>query len=178
MEDPEIIAALKAGRDEGARALVQAYGDRLLRSAYLLCDNLADAQELAQETLVQAVKSVQRFRGDASLYTWLYGILLNLIRSHHRRKKLMKWTATFPTAQISYPPEAVFEAADKNLTPLAQALRMLPIHYREVMLLHFYEGLTQEEIGQRLRIPASTVRTRMGRALSLLRKSLKKDGTF
>ena len=173
MDDKSIVSALKAGRQDGAQALVKTYGDRLLRSAYLLCDNLADAQELAQEALAQAVRSIQRYRGEAALYTWLYGILLNLIRSHHRRQKLMKWTYRFPTAQVTYAPDAVYEAADKDLSPLAQALRMLPIMYREVMLLHFYEGLSQEEIARRLRVPSATVRTRMRRALNLLRKSLK-----
>ncbi len=174
MDDSDIIAALKTGRAEGVQALVKTYGDRLLRSAYLLCDNASDAQELAQETLAQSVRSIQRFRGDSALYTWLYGILLNLVRSHHRRQKLMKWTYNFPTAKVTYAPDAIFEAADKELSPLARALRMLPMLYREVMLLHFYEGLTQEEIARRLRIPSPTVRTRMRRALNLLRKSLKK----
>ena len=178
MDDKKIVADLKANRPEGAQALVKTYGDRLLRSAYLLCNNVEDAQEIAQETMVQAVRSIRRFRGSSALYTWLYGILLNLIRAQRREKNKMSWTYNFPTAKISTPPDAIYEKLDKELTPLARALRMLPIMYREVLLLRFYEGLDQEEIAKRLGVPASTVRTRMGRALSQLRKYMKKNETF
>lgn len=173
MNDNAIVEALKQGKPEGGRELVRQYGDRLVRSAFLLCHNEADAQELAQDTLAQAAKCIHRYRGDAGFYTWMHGILLNLNRSFHRKKALMKWTYRFPTAQLSLSPDALYEAVDKELSPLAQALRMLPDRYREILILHFYEGMNQEEIGKHLRIPGSTVRTRLGRALRRLRKNVK-----
>ena len=63
------------------------HGDRLLRSAYLLCGDATEAQDLAQETLVQALKSWRHFRGNSALYTWVHGILLNLCRHYHRKQK-------------------------------------------------------------------------------------------
>jgi len=57
MTDSEILAGLKRGDGNAAAELVDLYGDRLLRSAYALCGNRADAQDLAQEALLQAVKS-------------------------------------------------------------------------------------------------------------------------
>src|SRR5580658_9427052 len=62
----------------GLHELIEAHGDRLLRSAYLMCDDRAEAQDLVQETLLQAFKSAHRFRGDSEVYTWLHGILRNL----------------------------------------------------------------------------------------------------
>jgi RNA polymerase sigma-70 factor (ECF subfamily) len=59
----------------------------LFRSACLLCGDQAEAQDLVQETLLQAVRSADRFRGRSSLYTWLHGILLNLTRHYHRDRK-------------------------------------------------------------------------------------------
>src|SRR5436189_2750500 len=67
--------------------LIASHGDRLLRSAFLLCGNETEAQDLVQETFLQAIKAAQRFRGDSAIYTWLHGILLNLCRRHLRKQK-------------------------------------------------------------------------------------------
>src|SRR5213594_980177 len=67
--------------------LLSAHGDRLLRSAYLLCGDETEAQDLVQETFLQALKSTHRFRGDSLVYTWLHGILRNLSHRHLRKQK-------------------------------------------------------------------------------------------
>src|SRR3954464_14172722 len=69
------------------RAWLHAHGDRLLRSAYLLCGDATEAQDLVQETFLQALKSADRFRGESAVHTWLHGILLNLSRHHWRKQK-------------------------------------------------------------------------------------------
>src|ERR1043166_2740030 len=66
---------------------IDVHGDRLLRSAYLLCGDETEAQDLVQETLIQAIKSWRGFRGESGLYTWIHGILLNLCRRYHRKRK-------------------------------------------------------------------------------------------
>ncbi len=71
----------------GVRELLSAHGDRLLRSAFLLCGREADAQDLVQETFLQALRAERRFRNQSSVYTWLHGILLNLSRHYHRDRK-------------------------------------------------------------------------------------------
>src|SRR5919108_4289974 len=67
--------------------LIDAHGDRLLRSAWLLCGDETEAQDLVQETLLQALKSRHRFRGDSVVYTWLHGILRNLTHRHLRKQR-------------------------------------------------------------------------------------------
>ena len=67
--------------------MIGSHSDRLLRSAFLLCGNETEAQDLVQETFLQALKSAQRFRGDSMVYTWLHGILLNLCHRHIRKQK-------------------------------------------------------------------------------------------
>src|SRR6266498_163408 len=67
--------------------LIDSHGNRLLRSACLLCGDENEAQDLVQETFVQALKSAHRFRGDSAVYTWLHGILVNVCRRHHRKQK-------------------------------------------------------------------------------------------
>jgi RNA polymerase sigma-70 factor, ECF subfamily len=87
MDEEQLVQGLRS-RDPGAvRELVVSHGDRLFRSACLLCGDRAEAQDLVQETLLQAVRSGPRFRGCSSVYTWLHGILLNLTRHYYRDRK-------------------------------------------------------------------------------------------
>ena len=73
--EESLVAALK-GRDPASLdALIETYGTRLLRSAALLCGNETTAQDLVQDTFVEAYRSLHRFRGQSSLYTWLHSIL-------------------------------------------------------------------------------------------------------
>src|SRR5882724_2767444 len=87
VNEDQLITALK-GQDPGAVSeLVNVYGDRLLRSAFALCGNEADAQDIVQDTFLQAIRSVHRFQGRSTVYTWLHAILLNLTRHYHRDRE-------------------------------------------------------------------------------------------
>ncbi len=74
MAELQRVPAFKAPESLDFQELIESYGDRLLRSACLLCGDETEAQDLVQETFVQALKSAHRFRGDSAVYTWLHGI--------------------------------------------------------------------------------------------------------
>lgn len=82
---PDSAPKAQASIDVGE--LIDAYGDRLLRSAYLLCGDETEAQDLVQETFLQALRSNSPFRGDSAVYTWLHGILRNLCFRHLRKQQ-------------------------------------------------------------------------------------------
>ena len=169
MDEADIIAGLRAGETAAAAALMDAHGNRLLRSAYLLCGNATDAQDLAQETLLQAVKSARRFRGDSALYTWLHGILLNLSRHHARHAARVTLTAAVPeTAAETAPPGLALDQASDADT-LWAALVQLSATHREVLVLRFYEELRLDEIAARLELSTGTVKSRLHYALRELR---------
>lgn len=162
-------------RDAGAqrvdvRSALQAHGDRLLRSAYLLCGDATEAQDLVQETFLQALKSAHRFRGESAIYTWLHGILLNVSRHHWRRQKrfVLDENIAFKT-----PIDAAVEAdADREFraTRLARALQTLSPEHREVIVLRFYENLKIHEIAARTGMSAGTIKSRLHYALRCLEK--------
>lgn len=111
MTDYEMLAGLKRGDHNAAAQLVDLYGDRLLRSAYALCGNQADAQDLAQEALLQAVKSARRCRGTSTVYSWLHGILLNLARRFFRKQRRLIYVEEVPEEQTPPPDvEATLDA--------------------------------------------------------------------
>ena len=82
----DLVAEIVADKAAGTRRLVSEYGNRLYETAIRLCGNEADAQDYAFRTLERAVDRIRLFSGRSSFFTWLYEILVNLIRTDARRK--------------------------------------------------------------------------------------------
>src|SRR5580692_4635914 len=106
MDQAQLVAALKKCEPEAINELVSASAQRLTRSAYLLCGNEADAQDLVQDTFVEALKSVHRFEGRSSLHTWLHVILLNLTRHYWRKRQRLVFDNEVADQQLSGTEEA------------------------------------------------------------------------
>jgi RNA polymerase sigma-70 factor, ECF subfamily len=157
------------------RSALHAHGDRLLRSAYLLCGDATEAQDLAQETFLQALKSAHCFRGESAIYTWLHGILLNLSRHHWRRQKRLVLDEHIA---LETPFDNAAEAdADREFraTRLARALQTLSPEHREVIVLRFYENLKIHEISAQTGLSAGTIKSRLHYALRCLEKRVPEE---
>jgi len=154
---------------------------RIHRAALVLSGNPWDADDLAQETFLVLSSQGDRFKGNSSIYTWLYGILLNLDRRERRRygmrrKKLkVVWDN---------------ESAQENLTPAAETpievsewkkslwgwVSKLPDGQRNALVLRFSEGLRYDEIAETLDCPLGTVKSRIFHGLAALRRLLESEG--
>ncbi|MDR3377193.1 MAG: RNA polymerase sigma factor [Verrucomicrobiae bacterium] len=173
MTQEQLVSALKC-QDPGAVAeLVNLYGDRLLPSAFMLCGNETEAQDLVQETFLEAIRSAQRFQQRSSIYTWLYSILLNLSRHYHRKQKRVLLDndagaeAAAPTGESVSPLDAGTAAS-----ALQAALRTLSDVHREVIVLRYYEGLKIREIARQLGLSPGTVKSRLHYAIGELKQRL------
>lgn len=136
---------------------------------YRFCSRLVglnDGEDAALETFVVAQGRIRHFRGDSSLKTWLLGIALNVSRNLSRKRK------TLPLADWDYPscddPSERLIGAEALRTAVAQ---LAPEH-RDAVILHEMEGLTYEECGKVLGIPAGTVKSRIYHAFKQLRAHL------
>ena len=154
------------------QAWLHAHGNRLLRSAYLLCGNQTDAEDLVQETLLQALKSAHRFRGDSAVYTWLYGILLNLSRRHWRKQKRLVFDDTI--ALRSPCSEKEYTEADREFqaSRLAHAIQALSAEHREVIVLRYFENLKIQQIAEQTDASVGTVKSRLHYAVRCLEKMM------
>jgi len=173
VDEEQLVSALRMQDPDGMGRLVDAVGNRLLRSACLLCGNASEALDMVQETFLQALKSAHRFRGESGVYSWLHGILLNLTRHYHRERGRILYNdpgvvGPEPAAlEDGAPMEADFDTAS---TGLEQALRRLPQTLREILVLRFYEEMKLDEIAAHLGIPRGTVKSRLHYALKEMRK--------
>jgi len=175
MNEAEIAAALKSGDPTAVEKLVSLYGDRLLRSAYLLCGSETDAQDLVQDTFILAVRSARRFRGKSALYTWLHGILLNLSRHYHRKRRRITYTDELPEKEILDPSESDHSDIERASSVLADAIRRLSAAHREVIILRYYEGFKIAEIARHVGITRGTVKSRLHYATKHLRELIPEE---
>jgi RNA polymerase sigma-70 factor (ECF subfamily) len=171
MDEQNLVLGLRDQDPSVVQEWLSRDGDRLLRSAFLLCGNEPDAQDLAQETFLQALRSVQRFHGRSSLYTWLRGILLNLSRHYHRERKRMVFDDGLVEQTLPVVTESPM-AMDERLasSALSRALGQLSAPHREVLILRFYEDLKIHEIAERLGVSCGTVKSRLHYALQRMQQ--------
>ena len=173
MDEEQLVQRLRSQDPGAVQEMVASHGDRLFRSACLLCGDQAEAQDLVQETLLQAVRSGPRFRGCSTVYTWLHGILLNLTRHYHRDRKRMVYDEEL-ARQEPGPPEENPSRLDVEMTSgaLADALDGLSGPHREVLILRFYENMKIHEIAAHLGISSGTVKSRLHYAIADMQRRL------
>ena len=140
----------------------------LLRLCYAyLCDT-ALAEDAVQETFFKAWKNYGRFRGEAGEKTWLTRIAINTC------KDLLK-SAWARNTDRSVTPDALPEGSagfDEQDDTVTRAVMSLPPGLKEATLLHWYQGLTLEEMAKVLRLPRSTVNYRLKKAKMILKQEL------
>ncbi len=153
---------------------------RIHRAALILTGNPWDADDLAQETFLTAARIWSRFLGRSQVYTWLYGILLNLERRERRRlgtrrrKLRVLWDQRSRTEPTDPPAEAVLEATQWKRSLWARVAE-LPDGQRHVLILRFSEQLSYQEIADVMRCPLGTVKSRIFHGLSNLRRALREQ---
>lgn len=185
-EDDTSLARRVAGGDRTAfERLMRRYNRRLYRLARATLHDQAEAQDALQEAYLRAYRSIDQFRGDAALSTWLTRLVLNeclgRLRRDARRNNVVPIVrsntevamAATPAPECEEPEKSVGVAQMRAL--LERKLDELPEHFRTVFVLRSVEELSVEETAQCLDIPPETVRTRHFRAKSLLREALAQE---
>ena len=149
--------------------------DDLFRTAKRLTMNQTDAEDLVQETFMQAWKSFDHYEVGTNCRAWLYKILFNKF-DHYRRKKYTQAKYMQEADDLTFL-SAVFSAPiPENLTDgeVISALNKLPEHYRAVVLLADVQEFDYKEVAIILDIPIGTVMSRLNRGRTQLKKSLAK----
>jgi RNA polymerase sigma-70 factor (ECF subfamily) len=169
--DAELLRA--AGRADGAafRALVDRHAARLYRVARWLCASEHDAEDVLQETFLAALQGAGRYRGQASVQTWLRQILVRqAAKAWHRDRR---WRNGVPISSADLPSSALHESAAADIRlDLHAALARLGKDHRRVLVLREIDRLSHTEIAQVLGIPVGTVESRLHRARHEMRQRM------
>lgn len=177
-------------RDERAfREMVEQHQNQVYNLLYRMVGNKEEAEDLAQEVFVTVFKSIDQFRGDSKLSTWLYRIAANhcknrikyLARRHDRDKsELSTVTEAEASAQVGAlggehreGPEQALVGAERERVVQA-AIAALEEEHRLVVVLRDIEELSYEEICQITGLPEGTVKSRLHRARLALKEKLER----
>jgi RNA polymerase sigma-70 factor (ECF subfamily) len=153
------------------------YFARIHRAALMLTGNPWDADDLAQETFLTLARQAMRtFQGRSSLYTFLYGILLNLERRHRRRaglkrRKLRVLWGNEPSERTTPAAETAIEVAEWKKSLWSEVAK-LPDGQRQALVLRFASHLQYDEIAEVMQCPVGTVKSRIFHGLGALRGML------
>ncbi len=170
----DLAAQIAADKAAGARRLVAEYGNRLYETAFRLCGNEADAEDYAFRTLERAVERIKLFSGRSSLFTWLYQILVNIIRTEARRKaaNALVFPEHLPEREDSRPNVGEALSAEEEAAIVRAAVGELPPPFRAVMVFRFFEDMTVPEIAKVLSVPEGTVKSRLHEAKRFVRAKI------
>ena len=181
MKDQEhIIARARRGDADAFEQLVAAYRNQVFRLALRMCGNEADADEVAQEAFLSAWKGLPNFRGESRFSTWLYQLTTHAAIDLMRREKRQAAAEDIDgiTAADDGPSTQQQVERAETRREVRSALMQLPEEYRQVLLLRFMQELSYEEIGQALKLPEGTVKSRLNRAKAQLKDILSRSGNL
>ena len=176
--DEGLVERAKGGELEAYSELVRRHRERIFRTVYRFAGDHGDADDLAQETFLQAFRQLGRFREQSGFYTWLYRIAVNLSLNFLKKKKReMGRQALDDRAADEHPaPDFTPELASQNSelrARLDQAVESLPLSYRSAFILVAQEGMSHGQAGRILGCSANTVSWRMHKARKMLQERLK-----
>lgn len=161
---PRQFSAVGAG-DADFREYVNARGRALLRSAYLLTGNLADAEDLVQSALAKTYQAWDRIEDRAAIDGYVRRAIINTHISWWRRRKVDE----YPTDEIPDQPVADTSADSELRDMLKRAIDRLPQRMRAAVVLRFFEDMTEAEVAEVLGISQGTVKSTVSRAVAKLR---------
>lgn len=167
-----IVARAQQGNHAAFRRIVRHYDDRLRALAFRLLEDRDAMDDALQEAYVKAFRSLNSFKGNSSLGTWLYRITYNSCIDELRRRErvIPLTTADGEDLQIPDPADAI-GAADTR-ADLASAMSALPPDQRAAVMLVDAEGFSYDDASKVLGIPPGTVASRVSRARAALREAL------
>lgn len=150
------------------RTLVEQFYSSVYRFGYRLSGQASDAEDLAQQTFMDAQRKLHTLRDPAKVRPWLFMIVRNLYRRKLRDQKVDRQVTLEAVAE----PTAEIQRTPLDDEGLQQALNSLPEEFRSVLLMFYFEDLSYREIAERLDLPIGTVMSRLSRGKHHLRQRL------
>lgn len=177
---PDLLRLARSGDAYAYCDLCQVYETRLFRQAFALCRDATLAEDLAQDTFVEAWKHLNRYNDKCQFFTWLCAILFNRYRNTLREKRPVPLStlsgrddenARHSLDNLIDPrstPDQTAEQAERDAA-LRRNIELLPFKHREVVYMRFFVDCSLESIAVALNCSLGTVKSRLFHALDKLR---------
>jgi RNA polymerase sigma-70 factor (ECF subfamily) len=177
--DDKLVSKAKKGDLYSFDLLVKRYQKRIYFLAYRMVKNHDAADDIAQETFINAYRGIKSFKTGYSFYSWLYRICVNLSINFLKRQKYLIPESQFGETSSPLEREATGSDPSNHLAlkelknEIERAVDCLSPKYKAVLVLRIYEDLSYEEIARTLKISLGTVMSRLFRAREKMQEMLK-----
>ena len=183
MDESELINEVKAGKATAFKTLVEQYQDRVINTCYGFVRDKEDARDVAQDVFIEIYQSLENFREEAKLSTWIYRISvtksLDFLRRKNRKKRMGQFKRLFSIDDIAERleqpsgsnPDINAEKMERDRI-LQQAIDRLPENQKIAITLSKYEGFSNKEISEIMNTSISSVESLIHRAKVNLKKKL------
>ena len=175
LSDEQVVTRVCSGDKDLFRELVRRYEEKLMRYAIYLVRSSDKAQDIVQESFINAYKNLNGFNSKLKFSSWIYRIVhneaINHVKKYRKDVTLTEAVNTMSDENIeqNFERKEVIERAHLCLT-------RLPISYSEPLALYYLEDKSYEEISDIMRIPMGTVATRINRAKGIMKALCEKSG--
>ena len=163
MNEAQVIAQVRTGRTDAFGEIIEHYQAPIVRYLLRLTGSREVAEDLAQDTFLQAYRGILKTKSDLSFKAWLYKIATNNARQYHRRRQILSFLPLTGSERADQPgSDTLSESVGERLT-VQQAMLNVPGDRRTCMVLHFVEGLKYREIAGIVGTSEEAVRKRIAR---------------
>ncbi|MDQ0116596.1 RNA polymerase sigma factor [Paenibacillus harenae] len=187
----QAIERLRSGDETALRWLMEQYGNDIMRTASLLLKDRHLAEDVSQDVFLAAYQKIGQFRSEGSFRSWLLQITINRCRGKMRlaswsRLFMRSWSGGDSDIEDELPWTADRKDLMRDTVPgsekwaeklsLRAAIASLPLHYREAIVLYYYQELSIKQLTEVLKEPEGTVKSKLLRGRRLLRLKLEEGG--
>ncbi len=176
--DAELVREALSGNVGAYALLVHRWSARVLAVCHGRVGNASAAEDLAQESLMRALRSLGSIRDPQRFGSWICGIAtrtcLDWLKSKQRTEVSIDLS---DAAAREVQSSDICSCSDESWDQLYLAIEQLPPEYREVLILYYYSDSTYQELGEMLDVSAATINARLTKARKLLRYRLSEAGS-
>ncbi len=182
-DEAQLIRSALDGDSSSFGILVERYQNRLLHCVLSVISDAEEAEDVVQESFVQAYIKLDTFQQNSQFFTWLYRIAFNNALSRRRRRKVgtsldqaREVGGLEPITRAVSPDHQLLQS--ENIQQVREALAQLTDDHRIILNLREMEDMSYEDIAVALDISIGTVRSRLSRARNALKEQLEQDGDW
>ena len=163
--------------------LVNKYKDQLFDLTYRILKDRCQGEDILQDAFLQAYQNLGRFRNESTFLTWIYSIVLNRVRNHFRRSKIIRWSS-LDAPRIgqdeTYAPEmehketSIDTVIEKrmDLEAVHRIVSSFSLSYQSIFIMYYFQNLPLQEIADRLGRPIGTVKVYLHRSRKMLYQAI------
>lgn len=164
-----LINNIELDKDKIFEEIVEEYSRSIIRVCYLQVGNREESEDLAQDVLLKIYKNLKKFKGNSSLYTWIYRITINTCLTYIKKEnKLIYEEINESLHSVDNVEDIIVLNYSKEL--IREALFNSPQNYRIPLYMYFFENKKISEIAEILEVNENTIKTRLRRGKEFIKR--------